>query len=109
MPGVDQTILRYGPYSTPLFIRGVRIRCEVRGMVRTVALSTGPIPWPLGEANGEQELIVYRGLARALRSESTTAVADAWGLPLATVNRWQRALAIVNDTEAKRRERIAAA
>ena len=40
----------------------------------------------------ERALIVYRGLARALRSESTETIAAAWDVPVARVDRWQEAI-----------------
>ena len=36
-----------------------------------------------------QALVVYRGLARALRPESADAIAAAWGVPVSTVKDWQ--------------------
>jgi hypothetical protein len=84
--------LQHGPYPTPLIVTGCRLVCGVRGVVRIVGLTTAPIPWPVGERDGERDLVVYRGLARALRSESAGAIATAWGVAVATVERWQKAI-----------------
>jgi hypothetical protein len=84
--------LQHGPYVTPPVIKGCRVVCGVRGVVRLVGLSSGAIPWPVGERDGERALVVYRGLARALRSESAGDVAAAWGVPVTTVEEWQRAI-----------------
>jgi hypothetical protein len=55
----------------------------VRGEVVVCGLSDGTIPWPVGRRGRNQGLVVYQGLARALRRESAIAVAHWWGvLPL---------------------------
>jgi hypothetical protein len=81
--------LKYGPYLTPPVIKGCRVVCGVRGVVRLVGLSEAPLPWPVGEKDGERSLVVYKGLASALRWESADAIAAAWGVPVATVKGWQ--------------------
>jgi len=81
--------LKHGPYLTPSVISGCRVYCLVRGLVNLVGLSDAPIPWPIGEKDGEQSLVVYRGLARALKCETATAIAAAWGVPIATVEHWR--------------------
>jgi hypothetical protein len=77
--------LQYGPYLTPLVVKGCRAVCGVRRVVRIVGLSTAPIPWPIAERDAQRALVVSSGLARALRSESAAAVAKAWGVPVETV------------------------
>src|SRR5581483_7572172 len=81
--------LRFGPYITPVIAAGVIVECEVRGLVTVVGLSDGPIPWPLGERDGEKQLIVFKALARAVRQESPDAVAAAWGVDVDTVESWR--------------------
>jgi hypothetical protein len=81
--------LQHGPYVTPPVIKGCHVVCGVRGVVTLVGLSSGAIPWPLGEKDGEQSLVVYKGLATALRWESVEAISAAWGVSVATVKRWQ--------------------
>jgi hypothetical protein len=84
--------LQHGPYLSPPVIKGCRVTCLVRGVVKLVGLSNAAIPWPVGEREGEQELVVYRGLARALQMESADAVAEAWGVPAAKIKAWQAAV-----------------
>lgn len=81
--------LRFGPYVTPICVPGTMVECEVRGAVTVVGLSAGPIPWPMGTSNGVSELIVFKGLSKALRRESAQAVADAWGVEAPVVEQWQ--------------------
>src|SRR5437773_9466818 len=76
---------QFGPYLTPVISRGARVMCEVRGLVKVVGLSDGPIPWPIGERDRKQALLVYKGLARAVRCESPEIVAAAWGIGINTV------------------------
>jgi hypothetical protein len=83
--------LRYGPYITPIVAIDVIVECEVRGLVRVVGQSPGPIQWPIGEQNGQRQLIVFKALARAVRQESPHAVAAAWGIDIATVETWRSA------------------
>ena len=83
--------LRFGPYVTPVVVPGAIVECEVRGLVNIVGLSNGPIPWPIGEQDGREEPIVFKSLARAVRQESPTAVAAAWGVNVALAERWKAA------------------
>src|SRR5262245_21181251 len=83
--------LRFGPYLTPVVAPGVVVECEVRGLVTVVGLADSPLPWPLGERDGQQQPIVFKALARAIRQESPQAVAAAWGVDLAIVQTWQSA------------------
>ena len=43
-----------------------------------------PISRPIGERDGERALVVYRGRARALRTESADTVAEEWGVSVAS-------------------------
>jgi hypothetical protein len=63
----------------------------VRGLVRIVGLSEAPISWPIGERDGSQTLVVYKGLARAVRQETPAVVAASWGVTLATAEQWESA------------------
>jgi hypothetical protein len=61
---IDRHKLHFGPYRTPLVvIIGAVLPCEIHGPLKVVGLSEAPIPWPIGEKDGEQSLVVYRGLA----------------------------------------------
>ena len=68
---------------------GARVPCEVRGIVEIVGLSQGPHPWPVGHKDGKEDLVVYRGLASAVRDESPDAVAARWGVPVEAVVEWK--------------------
>jgi len=81
--------LRFGPYVTPVCVVGAVVECEIRGLVTVVALSKGPIAWPLGERDGHTEAVVFKGLARAVRQETPAAVAAAWGVKLEMAEAWQ--------------------
>jgi hypothetical protein len=89
--GDSTSQLRFGPYVTPVCVVGAILECEVRGLVTIVGLSGGTIRWPLGERDGLEEPVVFKGLARALRQESPAAVAAAWGVSVETAARWQAA------------------
>ena len=81
---------RYGPYVTPVFAVGAVVECEIRGLVRIVRLSNANIPWPIGEQDGQQALVVYKALSRALRQEAPHVIAACFGVPLSTAQEWQR-------------------
>src|SRR5437764_11770899 len=83
--------LRFGPYVTPVCVVGAVIECEVRGLVTITRLSDGPMPWPVGEREGREELVVFKGLARAVRQESPSAVSAAWGVRIETAEECQAA------------------
>jgi hypothetical protein len=84
--------LHHGPYGTPSVIPGCYVTCLFRGVVKLVGLSSGAIPWPIGEKDGERALVVYRGLARALTCKPAEGIAAAWGVPLDAVKQWQATL-----------------
>jgi hypothetical protein len=83
--------LRFGPYLTPVIAVGTVVECEVRGLVTVVGLSDAPIPWPLGERDGERQPIVFKALARAVRQEAPTPLAAAWGVSTWTAFLWKAA------------------
>jgi len=64
--------LHFGPYATPRFKYGQRVEDESRGEVVIVGLSNAKIPWPLGKIADSRKpgLVIYKGLAKALRLES---------------------------------------
>lgn len=84
-----------GAYKSPRFKYGDRVLCEVRGEVVVVGLSDAPIPWPLGRPGHFREsLVVYKGLARAVRRESASAICERWGVTAQTVSRWRKELGV---------------
>src|SRR5262245_1691579 len=77
---------RYGPYITPVIVRGARVQCAIAGIVKIAGLSNRPLPWPISEYG---ELIVYKGLATALRKESLDAVSAHWGVSAEKLRQWR--------------------
>ena len=84
-----------GRYKSPTFRYGQRVKCAVRGDVQIVGISDAPIPWPVCLGPGGKSLVVFKGLARAIRRESINAVAHHWGVTGQTVTKWRRRLGIV--------------
>jgi hypothetical protein len=83
-----------GTYRTPRFRYGQTVRCEVRGDVTVVGLSDGLIPWPIGKRGRAMALVVFQGLARAVRRESNLAVCHWWGITPQTVTKWRKMLGV---------------
>jgi hypothetical protein len=84
-----------GKYHTPRFRIGQRVRCLVRGEIVITGMTDAPIPWPIGKrGGGRRSLIVYKGLAKAVRRESNQAVAHWWGADPQTVSKWRKALSV---------------
>jgi hypothetical protein len=89
-----------GRYRTPRFRYGRRVLCEVRGEVVITGMTDAPIPWPLGKrGRGRHSLVVYKGLAKAVRRESNQAVSHWWGVDPQTVSKWRRQLGVGIATE----------
>jgi hypothetical protein len=65
------------------------VECEIRGLVQIVGLTQAHIPWPIGEANGERQLVVYKALSRAVRLETPAIVAASFGVPVEVAESWQ--------------------
>ena len=74
--------------------------CEIRGHVVLTGLHEAPIPWPVcktqGRSTGRTSLVVYRGLARALRRESEQAICHSFGVCPTTVWKWRKALGLAD-------------
>jgi hypothetical protein len=86
-----------GTYLTPRVRMGTLLSCEARdceGIV--VGYLAGKIPWPVGRrmGSGSRGLVVFGGLARAIRRESAQAVKHWWGVGRSSVWRWQMALGV---------------
>ncbi len=60
-----------GKYRTPRVRVGRFVRCLIRGEVKVVGFTDGPIPWPKGKTTRRPAIIVYADLARAVRRTST--------------------------------------
>lgn len=109
MAKVDRYQLHFGPYKTPLFRYGQRVECEVRGEVILVGMSNGKLPWPLGRLPGQSQrgLVVFKGLAKAVRKESATSVCHWWGVTAQTISKWRGAMNVEPDTDGSRKLREA--
>jgi hypothetical protein len=62
--------LFFGPYQVPRFKIGSVVKDEIRGKVKIIGVSDGRISWPVAMNWTRRSLVVYRGLARALRLET---------------------------------------
>jgi hypothetical protein len=94
MLDADGFCLRFGPYEPPTCQVGDSLTCPIRGRIKVVAFSEGPIRWPLTALpDGSIPFhIVCGDLKRALRREHAPELARAWGVSQSTVSRWRRAL-----------------
>ena len=86
--------LHFGPYHAPPFHYGDAVMDEVRGEVTVIQLSDAKIPWPIGKLRQGRSLIVYGGLADAIRRESNQAVCHWWGITPQTVTKWRKVLKV---------------
>jgi hypothetical protein len=97
-----------GRYKTPRFRLGDVVRCARRGEVRITGVSDAPTPWPVGQTlpNGRaRSLVLYGGLAEAVKRESAEAVMYFWGVKHATVWAWRKALGVGQYTEGTRKRK----
>src|SRR5262249_53558701 len=86
-----------GRYHTPRVRIGTVLSCEARDCdVVVVGYSGGRIPWPIGrrKGSGSLGLIVFGGLAKAVRRESAQAVGHWWGTGRSSVWRWRKSLGV---------------
>jgi hypothetical protein len=96
-----------GKYRTPRVRVGRFVRCLIRGEIEVVGFTDAPIPWPLGRTSRRPAIIVYAGLARAIRRESAQAVGYWWGVGMDRVWKWRKALGVGATTEGTSRLRSA--
>jgi DNA-binding XRE family transcriptional regulator len=99
---VDRFALLRGPYRTPRFHYGRKLFCEIRGTVTVGGLREAPIPWPYAKGMG-RPLILCGDLVRAVKCESSVAVAHHWGVCIGTVQVWRRVLKVPRENEGSRR------
>jgi hypothetical protein len=84
-----------GKYRTPRFRTGQKVRCQVRGKLVITGMTDAPIPWPIAKGGrGRHSLVVYKGLARAVRRESEQGICYWWGVKTTTVWKWRKALGV---------------
>jgi DNA-binding XRE family transcriptional regulator len=97
--------LVHGPYQPPPVRVGQTMTCVLRGKAKVCRWSDGPIPWPIIRVGhgGRGAYAVTPELARAVRSESSAAVAHWWGAGSVTVTGWHRALGVEQFNEGTRR------
>lgn len=105
MPRVDRFKLLHGPYQTPKCRKGSRLFCEVLGTVVVGTFSDGPIMWPKmkREGRGRSPFILCGDLVKAVKCESSLAVAHHFGVSTATVKGWRRTLGVPRSNEGSRR------
>jgi hypothetical protein len=96
----DRFRLLFGPYGAPYVRKGDVVFCELRGEVVMCGMSGGRIAWPMARhKRGKPFLIVFAGLAEAIRRESNQAVANWWGIDPQTVSKYRKALGVPRKTE----------
>jgi hypothetical protein len=83
-----------GKYGMPRVRVGAFVRCLIRGEVEVVGFRDGPIPWPVCKTARRHALVVYAGLARAIRQESAQAVGHWWGVGTDRVWKWRKTLGV---------------
>jgi hypothetical protein len=100
----DRYRLLFGPYRAPYVRKGEVVFCDVRGEVVVRGIFAGRIPWPVTRLKSSRPLlIVFAGLAEAIRRESNQAVAFWWGIDKQTVSKYRKALGVPLTTEGTRR------
>lgn len=84
-----------GNYCTPKVRIGQIVTCEVRGPLKVVKLVDSPIQWPWGGAGrGQLSPIVFKDLAKAVRTEAVIDICRAWGISDSPVRHWRRKLGV---------------
>jgi DNA-binding XRE family transcriptional regulator len=98
-------MLYYGPYSAPEVRIGSKLVCEIVGPKTVSKFSQGKIRWPMGKrGRGRPGFIVFGDLAKAIRLESTQAVAHHWGVTNNKVSLWRRGLKVpINNPGTRKR------
>jgi hypothetical protein len=96
-------LLLRGPYPAPKCRVGRKLFCLYRRREVVVSgLTDAPISWPFTKKTGPTSLILCGELVRAVRTESESGVAAHWGVSIATVYKWRKALAVPCFTEGTR-------
>lgn len=90
------------PYEAPSAERGNWLDDEIAGRVQVGGWTDAPISWPRKLKTGKAALIVTAELARAIRTESSTAIQEHWGVSLGTVHTWRKALGVGRVTDGTR-------
>ena len=75
----DRFKLRFGAYATSQFRCCDVVMDEVRGEVTIIGLTDGLIPGPIGKRGRAKTIVVYAGLADAVRKEANITICHWWG------------------------------
>jgi len=73
---------------------GGKLDCKYAGTIRIVAISDAPQQWPLGVVWGHRIPVLCGSLIRAVKRESASDVAEAWGVGRWLVSKWRKALGV---------------
>lgn len=92
----DRVKLHFGTYKRPLFKVGQEVRCSIYGKMVIAGVSKSLITWPQCRPHIRHALIIYNDLEKAIRRESTSAVAHWWRVSTATVMKWRHFLGVPN-------------
>jgi hypothetical protein len=87
-----------GTYRTPRSASASACAAWCGGEVIISGITDMPIPWPIGKVGRGRSLVVYKGLAMAIRRESNQAVCHWWGLTPQTVSKWRKLLSVPRAT-----------
>jgi hypothetical protein len=105
----DRVQLLFGPYRAPRLRKGGRATCL---LLDTDVVITGwtdarvswPLCRPLDNRRGRPTILLDDELARAVRHEAAAAIRHWWGVSVAVVWRWRKALGVGRmDSEGSRR------
>lgn len=90
----DKAAFVGGPYRAPRVPKSGFLRCRLRGRLKVGGYTDEVISWPVAEGRIKKQLIVCGDLVRALKTESRVAIKQHWGISLALVSEYRRALGI---------------
>ena len=86
-----------GPYRMPPCEVGSSLVCLIRGRRTVAGITDAPIQWPWSwqdQGGGQRQLVVCGDLVRAVRTETTLAVAWHFGVGRKRVTSWRRQLGV---------------
>jgi len=92
-----------GPYLPPACTVGGWIDDEIDGRLEVGGWTAAPISWPRRKKAGRASLILCGDLVRAVRTESSEAVAHWWGVGVTKVWMWRKALGVGRVTDGTRK------
>jgi len=92
-----------GPYLPPECTVGGWIDDEIDGRLEVGGWTAAPISWPRRKKTGRASLILCGDLVRAVRTESSEAVAHWWGVGITKVWMWRKALGVGRVTDGTRK------